>query len=179
MDDIRIWLARVTAPLHRRVDAAAAAIDLTTADGAAELVAFMARGVRPVERALDRAGAGALYAAWSYRRRADTLPDCAADELSLTGEAEVWGALYVLEGSRLGGRFLSRAPHLAHHPFFADSGDRAAWPHFLACLAAADSHLDDRAGMATGASAAFAAFLTADRNATTTDADAWRLALSS
>lgn len=159
MDDIRGWLARVTAPLHTRVDAAAAAFDLSTDEGAGAFIALMARGVRPVERALDNAGAAAIFPEWPSRRRSHTLPRCAdGPEPTFGSAAEVWGALYVLEGSRLGGRLLSRAPRLAAHPFFADAADRTAWPLFLARLEDADRALVDRPGMAAGAAAAFAAF---------------------
>lgn len=72
----------------------------------------------PTEAALDAAGAQAIFPDWpERRRRAPLVADLADlgvalphhDAAPLADDpAAITGALYVIEGSRLGGRFLAR-----------------------------------------------------------------------
>ncbi|WP_284054902.1 biliverdin-producing heme oxygenase [Stakelama marina] len=71
----------------------------------------------PLEAALDAAGAAQLVEDWPERRRGDALLDDLSrldcmlpvlDQMQVAGTSEIAGTLYVLEGSRLGGRFLAR-----------------------------------------------------------------------
>lgn len=167
MDDVRCYLADQTAALHRAVDARASAFDLATPIGFTSFLCFMWRGCAPVERELTRAGAGAILDEWPNRTRTEVLEaeigDCRRPQprpFLCRSEAEIWGALYVLEGSRLGTRALAgTTPYAASSAFFSDAVRCRYWPTFLDRLRAADRHLADRPGMAAGASRVFAVFL--------------------
>lgn len=75
-------------------------------------------------------------------------------------DAFCWGMVYVLEGSRLGGKALYRRLHkkLAPHPLrylrYSEVGG-ASWPETLAFLR---SHLDDAGKQASAVSGAITAF---------------------
>lgn len=167
MTDIRDFLAAETNALHRLVDARASAFDLATEDGFHEFLAFMWQGCAAAEAALTRAGAAEIFEEWPRRVRAVHLDaDLGgrmakpAAKVPIDGEAEVWGALYVLEGSRLGARMIARTTPLADRSaFFRITTKCRFWPEFLDRLRAADQRLADRKGMAYGARKGFAAFL--------------------
>lgn len=101
------------------MDAAYAAFDLSSVRGYGDFLAAQARAFLPLEAAVERGGAGLLIDDWATRRRAELLrADLAGlgigrvDELppvEFSGAAAVLGAVYVLEGSRLGGAMLRRA----------------------------------------------------------------------
>lgn len=136
----------------------ASALDLNSTDGVVAFERFLAAGSAATEAGLQRCAEPAM-ARWLQRGRAGVLARDAAP-VTLRGPAEGWGALYVLEGSRLGGRMLvQRHKRLAELPFFWDVGAREAWPAFLADLEAADGRHADREAMVRGAQKAFAAFV--------------------
>ncbi|AXJ96784.1 MULTISPECIES: biliverdin-producing heme oxygenase [unclassified Sphingomonas] len=105
-------LRRATAADHAAVDAAFGAFRLTDVDDYARFLTAHARALGAIEAVL--AGAPALPA-WRQR-----LPLLAADLAALDQPLPVpihwapddpaarWGALYVIEGSRLGGQLLAR-----------------------------------------------------------------------
>jgi heme oxygenase len=112
-----------TAEAHDRVDSAFAAFDLTDRDSYAAFLRAHADVVLPFEAALDAAGAQHVTPDWAERKRGDLLTEDlaflrdagehrleapVAPGLEATDQAALAGALYVLEGSRLGGRFLVR-----------------------------------------------------------------------
>lgn len=97
----------------------------------------------PTEAALDAAGAGAVFADWPERKRVPMLAaDLAALDAALPAPAPVpladdpaaiAGALYVIEGSRLGGRFLARQVGEGLPRAYLDPGQRPpSWPGLLA-----------------------------------------------
>jgi heme oxygenase (biliverdin-IX-beta and delta-forming) len=112
-----------TAEAHDRVDAAFAAFDLTDRDSYAAFLRAHADVVWPLEDALP---GERIVPDWEDRKRGALLredlallrtvrpepvegPASASDGLGGNGDlAAIAGALYVLEGSRLGGRFLVR-----------------------------------------------------------------------
>lgn len=111
-------LRDATAAAHERVDAAFAGFDLGDRGSYAGFLAAHAEALFPLEAALDAADAGQVIADWTERRRGALLredlallggpvPDAGAAP-ALASPAAIAGTLYVLEGSRLGGRFLSR-----------------------------------------------------------------------
>ena len=118
MPDARAALRRDTAPDHARLDALFGRFRL---DDPADYRAFLtahAMALPTVEQALDDAGFAALLEDWPRRRRADAI---AADLAALGAPvpaplaaprldtpAALWGAAYVVEGSRLGGALLAR-----------------------------------------------------------------------
>ena len=135
------------------------ALPLHTRAGTAAFVTAMAAAVPSVELALCAAAAGTPLTRWAARGRADTLPDAPAKSVEIDGEAAGWGAAYVLEGSRLGGRLLHRRyALLAEQPFFRDATLPSMWAPFLNDLREADQRLCDRDGMLAGALTAFRAF---------------------
>jgi len=125
-----------TAAAHERVDAAFAGFDLRDRDSYAAFLRAHAEVVLPLEEALDDAGAERIAPDWPERKRGALLredlaflrkavrPEPVEGRLATSDEvdgeppfdrlranggiAALAGALYVLEGSRLGGRFLAR-----------------------------------------------------------------------
>ena len=145
-----------------------------------EHLAGVARFVVPLERRLAAAGLDAVVpdldarlvkAAW-LRQDLDALGDAAAlpgaDGGEPLGTAEALGALYVVEGSTLGGRLIER--HLAralgvtpetgaryYHAYGEARGAR--WPAFRVALDAFGAARPADAGaVVAGADAAFRAF---------------------
>lgn len=111
-------LRRATADAHAEVDAIFSTVDLASVAGYRAFLAAQARAHLPVEAALDAAGAERVFPDWPGRRRAALLR-ADLEELGgaiatgpapvLADDAEIAGAAYVIEGSRLGGALLRRA----------------------------------------------------------------------
>jgi heme oxygenase (biliverdin-IX-beta and delta-forming) len=105
-------LRDATAGHHERVDAAFSAFDLTTRDGYGNFLAAQAAAYLPIEAALDEAGAVDLLPDWPDRKRGDALRSDMASmgvvaeepqrSPTFDNSGQIWGTLYVIEGSRLG-----------------------------------------------------------------------------
>lgn len=118
MNDAHRALREGTAGAHERVDALFTRFDLTERGGYAAFLGAHAEALLPLEAALDAAGAERLIDDWPARKRgALILADLAelnrrpgeSRDAGLDGEdGSIAGTLYVLEGSRLGGKVLSR-----------------------------------------------------------------------
>lgn len=116
----RLLLRTATAPAHQRVDAAFGGFDLATRDGYTAFLRAQAEAFLPVEAAIDRtiALAAGLIDDWPQRRRGDALradladlghqPAAIAAVPDIASRDALLGAIYVLEGSRLGGTMLAR-----------------------------------------------------------------------
>jgi heme oxygenase len=115
----RAALRAATAEDHERVDRLFSAFYLGRKDDYRRFLLAQAAAFLPVEAELDRGGAAAIVADWESRRRGDLLradlqelgaeaPDPIAAP-PLPDAAARLGALYVLEGSRLGGAVLKRS----------------------------------------------------------------------
>jgi heme oxygenase len=129
-----------------------------------------ARVVPSVEHALEKGGFGRLLPDWPERRRAHLL---AADILELDDrlpvllpqpvlrcEAAVWGAAYVLEGSKLGGALLAKAvPDHLPSSYLNPQGPKGAMRLFMDRLDA--SKVDDPGVAVTSACNVFDLFLKA------------------
>ena len=115
----RAALRAATAEEHRKVDAAFSRFRLGDETGYRDFLLAQAAGFLPVEQALDEGGAAQILPDWPERRRGDLLladladlnvtapePFFAPDFIS--GKASMFGAIYVLEGSRLGGAVLKK-----------------------------------------------------------------------
>lgn len=111
-------LRRATAEAHAEVDGLFSQVDLASAAGYRAFLSAQARAHLPVEAALDAAGAERVFADWPQRRRAALLRADLEDlggtitpgpAPLLTDAAEIAGAAYVIEGSRLGGALLRRS----------------------------------------------------------------------
>lgn len=143
---VRGRLKIATAAAHARVDSLAARFDLSDCNGYAEFLTAHAAVLIPFEQMLAENGVNSVLADWPERSRSGALMrdlDILRAELRavpvplFSTEAEIFGALYVLEGSRLGARFLLRgvnedavsgATHYLRH------GDTKLWPTFLEAL---------------------------------------------
>lgn len=149
----RFALKRATDAAHRRVEGIITSAGMfASLDGYRRyLSATLAIRTR-YEILLDASGAAAVWAPWPSRRVAhlvaqdlDALggvhPIIAGKSDTLMNGPELLGALYVLEGSSLGARVLSRsvhafgvsADHGARH-LYAQAGDAAIWRDFLSVL---------------------------------------------
>lgn len=168
-------LSAATADLHAEVDARFAGSFEGDAADYAGFLSVMAAVLLPLERALEGAGICAAVPDWPERRRACLLlddlqalgaaPPHEIDPPSVAGEARQLGIVYVLEGSRLGGKLLLR--RALGHP---DRGVRAAtrylshgtgrdlWSSFLARLEASPAVTSAPEEAVAGARAAFALF---------------------
>lgn len=172
-------LRRVTRPWHDGVEDAFAVFDLQTLPGLAGFLLRQAAALVPLELALERSGAAERLADWPARRRAAALAaDLAglgleapplSDLPRLPTEHHVLGALYVVEGSKLGGRVLHRRAQASPDPRvraangFLGHRDEGGWAKFLAVLNAAPSDPSSRADLVDGARIAFASFHAAAR----------------
>src|SRR4051812_14754119 len=113
---MRALLRSSTAGLHAAVDARFAPLLDAGEAGYRSFLLASAAAVFPLEQALLAAGGGSLLPDWMRRTRAAALRADLADlgitdvalatAPPLAGAAGMFGALYVLEGSRLGARLL-------------------------------------------------------------------------
>lgn len=171
----RALLRNETSDLHAAVDRGFSLLLTAGLDGYRSFLRATAAAVLPLEHALATAGVADLLADWPERARsAALLADLAAvgiDEPeipALSGwrdEAGLFGALYVLEGSRLGARVLRQRLSAADVPrlagitqYLCHGEDRPLWPRFLACLEASPAVRRAPAAAVAGARAAFVLF---------------------
>lgn len=165
-------LRRGTRVWHEAVEAAFAPFNLGQAPGLRGFLLAQAAAVLPLEAELDRQNIADILPDWSRRRRAASLVDDLAelgakpsqpdDAPDLSSTAHQLGAVYVLEGSRLGGRILARQVGCADGSdrplptsFLRHSAGPGAWAAFLAVLAL---HDHDPSELLAGADAAFRLF---------------------
>lgn len=142
----RAALRTATMEDHEVVDAAFARFDLADPDGYRRFLAAQAGGFLTVEAALDEADAAAIIPDWPARRRAGLLladladlsvtpPEPFAPPPHFSGKASMLGAIYVLEGSRLGGALLKRSVPEAFPRRFLDARQAAgSWRRLLKLL---------------------------------------------
>jgi heme oxygenase (biliverdin-IX-beta and delta-forming) len=145
MQSRRAMLREATCAQHRALDEQLARLDLGDAVCYRSFLEATAAALLPLEALLVRSGVAAEFIDWPQRRRADALrADLLATggsvqplslEMSSLSRAEMFGMLYVLEGSRLGARvLLHRVPvHIAATRYLS-AGDPSSWPTFLAHL---------------------------------------------
>ena len=173
MDELRQFLRTQTRAAHERTETAFAPFDLKTRGGYVAFLLAQARAILPMEAALDAFGR-ATFSDWALRCRA---PDLAADLATLgvappagleppelDGEAERFGAVYVLEGSHMGAKMLLKRLVTKGDPschgatrFLRHGQGLALWQGFLAELAKAGSRISS-IDAANGALKTFAFF---------------------
>lgn len=109
-------LRQATQHLHRSIDAIVASYELRRADHYAAFLSASAAPLIALEQILETAGVHELLPQWPERRRTEVI----TQDLALLGHevtplqlrralptrSEMYGILYVLEGSRLGARWL-------------------------------------------------------------------------
>ncbi len=180
MDSVRSRLRTATAPLHQQVDLAYSRFRLEQPSGYRAFLQAHAQALGPLEATLQAAGVERLLSDWPQRRRWPALRADLADlgealplprplpggvDGQLPSAPWCWGALYVIEGSRLGGRILARrvASGQPDAPLrYLDAEAAPSWPVFLARLDQQAATLA-WAPMLAGAQAAFSQFLDAAR----------------
>ncbi|WP_313088559.1 biliverdin-producing heme oxygenase [Pseudomonas sp.] len=177
MNSVRTRLRCATAPQHQQVDQAFSRFRLEQPAGYRAFLRAHAQAIGPLEMRLQAAGVEQLLPDWPQRRRWPALQADLADlgeplVISMPAAADkppsaawCWGALYVIEGSRLGGRLLARrvASGQPDAPLrYLDAEAAPSWPAFI-------ERLDQQAAtlawapLLAGAQAAFSQFLDAAR----------------
>jgi heme oxygenase len=158
----RAALRAATAAEHDRVDALFSRLDLARQGDYRLFLLAQAAAFLPVEAALEEAGAQGVVPDWAERRRGHLLArdlDALGAALpapepapALAGAAEILGAAYVLEGSRLGGAMLRRGVAAdAPQAFLAAPQAKGSWRKLLELL---DDRLYETAAIETAAGAA-------------------------
>lgn len=142
---IRFELKAATDDIHRELDDRLSRLDLAKPEDYRRFLDFQARTVPSAERALASAGLGDLVEGWCGSRRAaaiqsdlaalgETMP-AEAPAPSISSTAELVGAAYVLEGSRLGGRVLrGRVAEGLPVSFLQGDGSLGAWLSLLSVI---------------------------------------------
>jgi heme oxygenase len=159
-------LRNTTAEDHEVVDAAFGRFDLTSADSYKQFLMAHARVLGSLESAVAN-----LWPAWRPRfpllqaDLADLGVVVSTSEQPVAGsDAERWGMLYVLEGSRLGGGILSgRVASGLPIRYLSAAHEGGSWRHFGEALeqAGAPEGDDWREAVVAGAKLAFARFANA------------------
>ncbi len=161
-------LRLATAADHERVDAAFGGYALADRDDYRAFLSAQAAALLPVEAAIDRGDWRAILPDWPERRRsAAVLADLAAlgaqpsmleAAPELPTPAHVLGAVYVLEGSRLGGQMLARAVPPEFPRAFLGDAHSARWRSLIALLDKSLVSDEQRAAAVSAASQVFAVF---------------------
>ena len=164
----RFALREATSEAHERLDARLSTFDLTDTDDYGAFLLAQAGAFLPMEAALEAAGVSAVIDDWPDRRRSELLrADLAGLGLAepkavpapaLSSEADILGALYVLEGSRLGGAILIRKTRNGLPKSFLTPGNPADWRAFVKFLEQRLSSQTDLDQAALSAAATFEAF---------------------
>jgi heme oxygenase (biliverdin-IX-beta and delta-forming) len=171
--DLRIRLKDATADAHRQLDRSLMAFDLKTVAGYRRFLEASAGALLPLEAALMESGVDDIVEDWPNRSRTDAIledlaqPDgklCLMPVPAAFSRSALLGTIYVLEGSRLGARFLlkivmrSADPAVAHATAYLSHGaGQPLWETYLALLAEEAPRLDEDEVIA-GAHAAFGLF---------------------
>jgi heme oxygenase len=171
---LREKLKTATAAAHRALDERFGAFDLTNIAGYRRFLEANAAALLPLEAGLERAGVVHLFADWRQRSRRAAMTadlDCiggAANPLPPTtpmSRREMLGAMYVLEGSRLGAKYLLRVvadcgePQiLAATNYLRHGNGIPLWRGFLEKLEREPVAPDGEAEVISGAQRAFAMF---------------------
>jgi heme oxygenase len=178
---IRDILREATAEHHAAVDRRFAPLMAQGTSGYVEFLLASAAAVIPLERALTARGVDRILPGWPGRTREAALrQDLEALEVLATlgatrrldeappdigGEAHQFGILYVLEGSRLGGRILARGVHAHPDPhvrsatrYLRHGENDRFWLSFLSALEASQATRCAISDAVAGAQAAFTMF---------------------
>ena len=169
---VRAALRTATRDAHDAVDHLFGRFDLSDATGYRGFLAANRAAFVPVERAIDLAGGDMVLEDWPQRRRAALLiadvtdmeagavPDVATP--ALTRPAGVLGAIYVLEGSRLGGTLLRRSLLPAWPARFLHAPvEPGSWPNLISTLETRLVRPEDLQAAIDAARAVFRCFETA------------------
>lgn len=167
-------IREATCSSHRRLDAVLAKLDLAVPVYYEGFLRGQANALFPIEAALEAAGIASILPDWTQRIRTPALQHD-LDALNLTCEplpapefesaAQMLGAVYVLEASRMGARVM--LARLAEHPdseamnataYLRHGFGKRFWPSFLTVLETHPAAQSDPAGIVRGAQIAFTMF---------------------
>lgn len=173
---VRDSLRRSTSEAHARLDKSLGRFNLQNLDGYRRFLEINAAALLPLEAALENAGAEQVIPDWRARsRRNAILKDLNAvdgkarplDTSLAFNRSQILGAVYVLEGSRLGAKFLLRTieaspdMHIANASAYLRHGVKERlWQSFLVILEREAMHTD-RDEAIEGARQAFDLFIQA------------------
>lgn len=171
---IQDMIREATCSSHRRLDAALAKLDLTFPVYYAGFLRSQAEALFPLEAALEAGEIETILPDWLHRIRTPALQND-LDALNITCDpqavpafetaAEMLGAVYVLEASRMSSRVM--LARLAENPdsdamnataYLRHGFGKRFWPSFLNVLETHPSAQTDIAGVVRGAQIAFAMF---------------------
>lgn len=172
---VRQVLRTATADLHAVVDARFSADFASDSEAYGRFLTALGSVVLPLEAAFEAADVERLLPDWSQRRRAPALrsdlealglpPPRLLPIAPPRGEARLFGMLYVLEGSRLGGKLLLRRAlanpdaRVRSATRYLGHGDgRDLWRPFLQRLEASTAVACSPDATIAGARQAFALF---------------------
>lgn len=177
--EVRNALRDATTVAHRKLDALWDGIELAERGDYAHFLAATAAALLPIEAGLWQSGAARVLPDWPGRCRSGALVDDLAalglpaptlDPVPVGTGADIFGVLYVLEGSRLGGATLLRRTEDAADPvirenrrFLQHGQGRGLWRSFVERLDALVPSAAELDGMIERACAAFALFEAAAR----------------
>jgi heme oxygenase (biliverdin-IX-beta and delta-forming) len=177
---IREILRHATAEHHAAVDRRFAPLIASGIAGYVEFLLASAAAVIPLERALTARGVDRILPQWRARTREAALrqdlaalgasPSVDLSPPDVGGEARQFGILYVLEGSRLGGKILAREVQRdpdsrlrAATRYLRHGEDDRFWQSFLLKLEGSQATRRAAADAVAGAQAAFAMFAVRSR----------------
>ena len=159
--DFRSVLRNATSADHARLDALFGRCDLQSLAGYRGFLEAHAMALLPLETALARSGVERLFPDWSSRSRSRALSaDMAClgirirvyPKLPQLDCEDILGAMYVLEGSRLGARFLLARVQKSPDPvvagttaYLSHGAGEQPWRSFLGLLEQHATKLDDPA----------------------------------
>lgn len=176
LSGLRERLRDATSAAHRELDAQLSSFDLTVFSGYRRFLQANAGALLPLEAALVEAGVAEIFPDWPERARSHAI---ATDLARLGRDAQatvsvppmtpggVLGTMYVLEGSRLGAKFLlktiadSADPRIGEATAYLGHGaGKRLWQSFLSRLQSEEACEEpcDEDEMIEAARAAFAAF---------------------
>lgn len=171
-----IWdtIRDATQTSHSRLEFALSKLDLAISLYYEGFLRSQAEALFPIEASLEAGGIESLIPDWTQRIRTPALERDLAT-LNITchplpapdfkSAAEMLGAVYVLEASRMGARVM--LARLAEHPdsdamnataYLRHGFGKRFWPSFLTLLEHHPAAQDDAAGVVKGAEIAFAMF---------------------
>jgi heme oxygenase len=171
---IRETISDATRTSHRKLDVALSRLDLSIPLYYEGFLRSQAEALFPIEAALEAGGIEHHIPDWQLRVRTPALTRD-LDTLGIVcnpmpmpdfkSTAEMLGAVYVLEASRMGERVM--LARLAEHPdseamnataYLRHGFGKRFWPSFLTLLENHPTAQDDPAGIVRGAQIAFAMF---------------------
>ncbi len=172
--DFRSVLRNATSGDHARLDALFGRCDLQSLAGYRSFLEAHAMALLPLETALARSGVERLFPDWPSRSRSRALSSDLArlgvairvfPTLPLLDAEDILGAMYVLEGSRLGARFLLARVQKSPDPvvagttaYLSHGAGEQPWRRFLGLLEQHATKLDDPAKAIAAARWTFSLF---------------------